>query len=165
MNIESLNKMTDDEAREKLIRCCGSHRWVAEMLQRRPFASVDALETAIRESEAVMLRADWLEAFAGHPRIGSIDGLREKYHATADWSEAEQSGVQQAAEGVLQLLADANCRYEERFGHIFIVCATGKSASEMLRLLSERMDNDPDTEFQIAAAEQAKITRLRLEKL
>ena len=110
-------------------------------------------------------RGDWLEAFAAHPRIGDVESLRKKFTATADLCGAEQAGVKDAEKATIQALAEGNRQYEERFGHIFIVCATGKTAPEMLALLRSRLENDPDAELRIAAAEQAKITRLRLEKL
>ncbi len=109
--------------------------------------------------------ADWLEAFAAHPKIGDRDALRAKFAATAAWSAIEQAGVDGAPEEVLDALADANDRYHERFGYIFIVCATGKTAEEMLALIRERLSNDPEVELRTAAAEQAKIARIRLEKL
>ena len=113
-----------------------------------------------------MERADVLEAFTHHPRIGAdIDALRAKYASTAEWSAGEQSSVTTASDQTLRALRDANVAYEACYGHIFIVCATGKSASEMLSILKSRMDNDPRDELRVAAAEQAKITRLRLEKL
>ena len=109
---------------------------------------------------------DWLEAFTHHPRIGAdVAKLRERFAATASWSEGEQAAVGQASEEVLQALAEANVAYEARYGYLFIVCATGKSAAEMLAILQERMDNPPANELRIAAGEQAKITHLRLEKL
>jgi 2-oxo-4-hydroxy-4-carboxy-5-ureidoimidazoline decarboxylase len=100
-----------------------------------------------------------------HPRIGDVSKLREKYKATGAWSEQEQRGMEGAGEDVIQALADGNRAYEERFGFIFLVCATGKSAAQMLGLLRERMNNPPDRELRVAAEEQAKITRIRLEKL
>ena len=112
-----------------------------------------------------MLPADWLEAFAAHPRIGDLDALRKKFASTANWCAGEQAGVAAADEAVLTALADGNRAYEARFGYIFIVCATGKSAAEMLAILTARLANDPEVELKVATAEQAKITRLRLEKL
>ncbi len=109
-------------------------------------------------------RADWLQAFASHPRIGDRDALRAKFAATGAWTAHEQSGVDGAPEDLLGELAEENCRYEARFGYIFIVCATGKTAGEMLALLKERLTNDAGLELKIAAGEQAKITRIRLEK-
>ncbi len=112
-----------------------------------------------------MERVDILEAFSHHPRIGDVDSLRKKFATTADWATSEQSGAQAASEAVLRDLAQGNRDYEARFGHIFIVCATGKSAAEMLALLRARIDHAPDVELRIAAAEQEKIAHLRLDKL
>jgi 2-oxo-4-hydroxy-4-carboxy-5-ureidoimidazoline decarboxylase len=113
-----------------------------------------------------MEKADMLEAFSHHPEIGSdIASLRQRFAATAAWSSAEQAGVAGADDATLEALRDGNVRYREKFGYVFLVCATGKTAAEMLALLRARLAHDPDTELQIAAAEQAKITRLRLEKL
>lgn len=108
---------------------------------------------------------DWLEAFTHHPRIGDVKNLRQKFASTAQWSQDEQKGVHGVPEDVIQALADGNARYEKKFGHIFLVCATGKSAQEMLALLQQRLHNTPETELRVAMQEQAKITRLRLEKL
>jgi 2-oxo-4-hydroxy-4-carboxy-5-ureidoimidazoline decarboxylase len=165
MNVDALNALPLDEARAALLRCCGSRRWADTMVSRRPFASDGDLLRAADEVWAGLARADWLEAFAVHPRIGDLDGLQKKFAATAAWSAGEQAGVAGAPEDVLRELADANRRYQERFAHIFIVCATGKTAPEMLQILHERLHNTPDHELVVAAAEQAKITRLRLEKL
>jgi 2-oxo-4-hydroxy-4-carboxy-5-ureidoimidazoline decarboxylase len=106
-----------------------------------------------------------LEAFSAHPKIGDINSLRAKYSATRDWSKGEQSGVDSAQEAVLEGLARGNADYEKRFGHIFIVCATGKTAAEMLDILQGRIGNDSAEELKIAAHEQSKITKIRLEKL
>jgi 2-oxo-4-hydroxy-4-carboxy-5-ureidoimidazoline decarboxylase len=165
MNVETLNAMAPGDVRAALLRCCGSRRWADRMLARRPFASAADLFSAADKIWAGLDRADWLEAFAAHPRIGDLDGLKKKFAATATWSAGEQAGVVGAEEEVLRELAEGNRQYEERFGHIFIVCATGKTAAEMLRLLRERLPNVPAKELAIAAAEQAKIMRLRLEKL
>lgn len=135
------------------------------MLARRPFASAAELFATGDEVWENLSRDDWLEAFAAHPRIGDLDGLRKRFATTADWASHEQSGVVAACEEILRQLADGNRRYEERFGYIFIVCATGKTATEMLDILNARLGNAPEHELAIAAAEQAKITRLRLEKL
>jgi 2-oxo-4-hydroxy-4-carboxy-5-ureidoimidazoline decarboxylase len=166
MNLDVINTAPEADARAALLRCCGSRRWADALLARRPFASPDGLLAAADDIWAGLDRADWHEAFAAHPRIGDLDGLRRKFAATADWSSREQAGVAGAAEQVLRDLAAGNKQYEDRFGHIFIVCATGKTAAEMLDLLRGRLGNDSETEeLRIAAAEQAKITRLRLEKL
>jgi OHCU decarboxylase len=152
-----LNELPADEARAALFRCCGSRRWVAEMLARRPWLSAAALFGDAGAVWAAMGRDDILEAFAQHPRIGASDG-----DAVA---RAEQSGAADADAETKRALREANDRYFERFGYIFIVFATGKSAAEMLALIQQRLNNDPTRELAIAAAEQARITRLRLEKL
>jgi 2-oxo-4-hydroxy-4-carboxy-5-ureidoimidazoline decarboxylase len=108
---------------------------------------------------------DWKEAFTHHPKIGDIDSLKEKFTSTAQWASGEQSGVNVAAQDILEALVTGNNMYEKKFGYIFIVCATGKSAKEMLDLLLARLRNDPQKEIQIAMGEQNKITKLRLEKL
>lgn len=162
----ALNELDEARAREALTRCCGAHRWVEGMLKRRPFASDEAVHDAADAVWAQAQRDDILEALSHHPEIGAdIEALRAKFASTAGWSVGEQAGVGAASEGTLRALRDGNLRYRERFGHIFVVCATGKSASEMLALLEARIDNEPAVELAIAAAEQGKITHLRLEKL
>jgi 2-oxo-4-hydroxy-4-carboxy-5-ureidoimidazoline decarboxylase len=165
MNLVRINGWSGEEARVELLRCCGSRRWAAAMAVLRPFAMVAAVFEAAERVWWKLERSDWLEAFAAHPRIGDLDALRARLAATAAWSLSEQAGVSGAPEDVLQRLADRNRAYEERFGYIFIVCATGRSAAEMLALLEGRLGNAPGDEIQIAAAEQAKITRLRLERI
>jgi 2-oxo-4-hydroxy-4-carboxy-5-ureidoimidazoline decarboxylase len=120
---------------------------------------------AAERAFALLSREDWLEAFSHHPRIGDRGSLAERFPHTAGWSASEQGGVAGAGEGLLDVLLQANRDYEARFGYIFIVCATGKSASQMLALLQERLPNAPDAELEIAAAEQRKITAIRLKKL
>lgn len=135
------------------------------MLTRRPFGSRVELLTAAREEWNALESPDWREAFAHHPKIGDRDALAARFPATHELSTREQAGIADATTGVLDALADGNRRYEEKFGYIFIVCATGKSADEMLALLEARLPNDAATELRVAAAEQAKITELRLQKL
>jgi len=135
------------------------------MARERPFHNEAALSQEAERLWSTMGPAEWREAMTHHPRIGDVSRLREKYKATGAWSEQEQRGMDGAGEDVIQALADGNRAYEERFGFIFLVCATGKSAAEMLGLLRARLDNPPDEELRIAAEEQAKITRIRLEKL
>lgn len=165
MTLDELNALPEAEAAEALTTCCVAKAWVQGLLAKRPFASQEALWAAATEVEATMSRADWLEAFLGHPRIGDVASLRAKYAHTAAWASGEQAGAAEANEAVLQGLAEGNAAYEERFGHIFIVCATGKSGAEMLALLEARRGNDAEAELAIAAGEQAKISRIRLEKL
>ena len=161
-----LNAMSIDDARAALLRCCGATRWAAWLLTQRPFASTDALFKAAAGVWTQMEKADMLEAFSHHPEIGSdLAALRERFASTAAWSSAEQAGVAGADDATLEALRDGNVRYRERFGYVFLVCATGKSAAEMLALLQARLPHDADTELRVAAGEQAKITRLRLEKL
>lgn len=161
-----LNQLSRESAECALFSCCASRSWVAQMLDRRPFASTEDVFLAAAEGWAALGRDDYLEAFAGHPKIGdNLAVLRERFARTAGWSSEEQAGVTSASDAVLEDLRRANISYHERFGYIFIVCATGKSAEEMLALLQARLLHDPARELAVAAAEQAKITRLRLEKL
>lgn len=163
--LEQLNRADAASASAELARCCGSTRWVNEMLASRPFATRAALFSAAEQLWHKLGREDWLEAFGHHPKIGDIDSLRAKFAATKQWAQGEQKGVEQASQQVLEALAQGNKDYEERFGYIFIVCATGKSADEMLALLTERLSNMQEDEIKVAMLEQAKITRIRLEKL
>jgi 2-oxo-4-hydroxy-4-carboxy-5-ureidoimidazoline decarboxylase len=165
MKLDELNRLDEPTAREELLRCCHSSRWVEFVLSRRPFGSFNDLLKIADEGFAILSREDWLDAFSGHAKIGDVNSLRAKYSNTKDWSSNEQSGVRDAQEAVIQGLADGNADYEKRFGHIFIVCATGKTAAQMLEILRGRIDNDPSEELRIAAHEQSKITKIRLEKL
>jgi 2-oxo-4-hydroxy-4-carboxy-5-ureidoimidazoline decarboxylase len=135
------------------------------MLQRRPFGSLDALVSASRDIWFSLTPADWQEAFADHPRIGDRDALKKKFGETRHLASQEQSGVDQATNDVLEALAEGNREYERRFGYIFIVCASGLTADEMLARLRARLTNDPATELRIAAQEQSNILDLRLRKL
>ncbi len=163
--LPSLNALPAEAAVERLRRCCGSRRWAQAMADLRPFADAEDLFAVAKRVWEGLAPADWLEAFAAHPRIGGKDALREKFAATRAWARGEQAGAAQASEEVLAALERGNADYERRFGYIFIVCATGKSAAEMLELLRERLSHPPHKELKIAAAEQAKITQLRLRKL
>jgi 2-oxo-4-hydroxy-4-carboxy-5-ureidoimidazoline decarboxylase len=140
-------------------------RWVERMLAARPFGDAARLLAAAEDAWAGLSPDDWREAFAHHPRIGDKDALRARFASTREWAAGEQAGAMAASEDVLEALARENQAYLERFGYIFIVCATGKSATEMLELLRARLRNDTAAELRVAAAEQARITRLRLEKL
>ncbi len=156
LDLDRFNALPAKEAEEALLACCGSSAWARRMAESRPFEDLAGVE---KQSDAIWRGLggdDWREAFAAHPRIGET-GSR--------WSEQEQAGARDAAAETLAELIAANREYEARFGHIFIVCATGKSAAEMLSLLRHRLDNDRAIELHIAAEEQRKITNLRLEKL
>lgn len=156
MTLNELNHMPADVARRELMRCCGSREWVARMLARRPFNDQDALLTAANDHWRALDRSDWLEAFGHHPRIGE--------RATG-WASKEQAGTETASQETLDALVQGNEEYEKRFRYVFLICATGKSADEMLAALERRLQNDERTELAIAVGEHAKITRLRLEKL
>lgn len=165
MILQDINNLDTDEATAAFTRCCGASRWAAGMTAHRPFASTEAVFAASEDLWLGLTEADWREAFAHHPKIGDRDSLRTKFAATRDWASGEQAGVGGAEDEVLDALTAGNAAYEARFGYIFIVCATGKSAPEMLALLQARLPHAPDAELAVAAAEQKKITRLRLEKL
>jgi 2-oxo-4-hydroxy-4-carboxy-5-ureidoimidazoline decarboxylase len=165
MNISEFNKHSLSDASAELSRCCDSSAWVAAMLARRPFDSLEHLLATADEVWAELTHSDWREAFAHHPKIGDVESLKKKFASTAGWARGEQAGVQTADETILKKLAAGNDQYEKKFGYIFIVCATGKSATEMCELLYARLPNDAETEIRVAAEEQRKITRLRLEKL
>ncbi len=163
-----LRALSVDEARAALLSCCGSTRWVEEMLAARPYAGDDGLFEAAEAAWGGLDEADWREAFASHPRIGDRgqgSACSPASTRSAAWSRQEQTGASDAAEETLRSLDQGNQEYQGRFGHVFLICATGRSALEMLEALRRRLTNDPETELQVAAGEQAKITRLRLEKL
>lgn len=165
MTLEELNNLDAQNARFFFRQCCASDRWIESMVNSRPFIDQDNVLCSADEGWSVCQRADFLQAFEGHPKIGDINSLKTKYANTRDMAGHEQSGATTASEETLNVLAEGNQAYEARFGYIFIVCATGKSASEMLELLQHRLDNQPENELKIAAEEQHKITRLRLNKM
>jgi allantoicase len=160
--LDLLNVLPTATVEERLLACCGSRAWVEKMVQARPFQGTDELYLAVENTFDELGREDWLEAFDAHPRIGDRAAGDDP---SSRWSAQEQAGTVDASPEILAQLAEANQLYEARFGHVFLVCATGKSAFEMLTLLSERLGHDPDAELRVAAGEQRKITRLRLEKL
>ncbi len=163
--LSQLNTLSDDQFKDVLSRCCGSSAWVQKMAQERPFENDSALLDAADLTWEALSEVDWREAFAHHPQIGDRESLKKKFTATASWAGNEQAGTATATDEVLDELGEYNRQYLKKFGYIFIVCATGKSASEMLSLLKQRIDNAPENEIRIAAGEQQKITRLRLQKL
>jgi 2-oxo-4-hydroxy-4-carboxy-5-ureidoimidazoline decarboxylase len=165
LTLTEFNDLSKAQAQEALARCCGAARWLEKMLTRRPFGQFDELLIAADESFVLLEPDDWLEAFAHHPKIGDTASLRAKFASTATWASGEQAGVGAASEDEVEALAQGNEAYFQKFGYIFIVNATGKSAGEMLQMLMARLENDPETELTVAAAEQMKITRIRLHKL
>jgi 2-oxo-4-hydroxy-4-carboxy-5-ureidoimidazoline decarboxylase len=165
MTLAHLNALPPEKAIEELVRCCGCRRWAETIALRRPFKSRDELLSAADREWSRTSREEWLEAFAHHPRIGGKDALRAKFAATKSWSSGEQASVASADEATLDALEKGNADYEKKNGFIFIVCATGLSAAEMLARLKARLPNTTEQELALAAGEQAKIMRIRLEKL
>jgi allantoicase len=152
-----INALTSAAARRRFLECCGSLDWTEAMTSARPFASADAMIAAASRIWSTLAREDFLEAFAAHPRVGERSSDRR--------AAAEQSGAQSASATTLEELARLNREYERKFGYIFIVCAAGKSADQMLYLLRQRVANDPVAELAIAAREQLAITLLRIGKI
>jgi OHCU decarboxylase len=165
LTVRDFDVLPAERAAELLRACCGASRWVAAMVAHRPYGSLGTLLAAADDAWWSLDVGDWREAFAHHPRIGERKAAVAQDDRAAGWSAGEQAGAAGAAAMLQAQLARANEEYERRFGHIYIVCATGKSAEEMLALARGRMENDPDAELRVAAEEQRKITRLRLEKL
>jgi 2-oxo-4-hydroxy-4-carboxy-5-ureidoimidazoline decarboxylase len=165
MTLPELNTLPPSTRAEALATCCGATAWVALLNARFPFPSAAALYEAADRIWHQLSAADWREAFGHHPKIGDINALKEKFASTATWAAGEQGAVRQASQATLAALAAGNDAYVRKFGYIFIVCATGKSADEMLALLQARQPHEPSQEIHVAMGEQAKITRLRLEKL
>jgi OHCU decarboxylase len=163
--LDRLNALAADEAERALLACCGSRAWARRMADARPFASEAALLATAEEAWWVLDEADWLEAFRAHPRIGERKAEAGQTGRERAWSAGEQSGMDAAADATRAALAEGNRAYEARFGHVYLVCAAGKSAEELLAILRARLGNDPATELRAAAAEQAKITALRLRRL
>jgi len=152
-----LNALAEPHARVALLRCCASRRWGERMLAGRPFADDSGVFDTAERIWWSLEPDDYHEAFAAHPRIGeqAVDG----------WARAEQGALAAADIDMRRAFTEGNRAYEERFGHVFLICATGRSADDMATELRRRLGNDPASELRIAAGEQAKITRLRLEKL
>jgi 2-oxo-4-hydroxy-4-carboxy-5-ureidoimidazoline decarboxylase len=159
---QRISVAADGEARELLRLCCGASAWIEQMLALRPYADREEVLNAARDIWFALSPDQWREAFAHHPRIGDVDSLRRKFPSSAPLSEREQAGVNAAPPAVLRALLDGNRVYEARFGHIFVVCASGKTADEMLAMLNARLTNDQAVETRIAAEEHARICELRL---
>ena len=157
------NNADANTALEAMLACCGARRWAQGMVAARPLQSIAALSEAADRAWATMEEKDWLEAFACHPRIGQrkveLAGAQ-----SAAWSRQEQASVATAQERILEELAEGNADYERRFGFTYIVCATGKSAQEMLEILQRRLDRDRESELREAAEQQRQILQIRLGK-
>jgi 2-oxo-4-hydroxy-4-carboxy-5-ureidoimidazoline decarboxylase len=157
------NAAPEDEAIEAMLACCGARRWAEAMATARPIRGVEELSATADRLWGTMDEADWIEAFACHPRIGE----RKAVHASAqsaEWSRREQRSVNDAEAHMLAELAEGNARYEDRFGFTYIVCATGRSAAEMLAILNRRLSGDRDAELREAAEQQRQIMQIRLGK-
>lgn len=166
--LEKINRASTSEAESMFEDCCGSATWASMMTMMRPFTSEDELmriAAAVWNDQQILQTDDWLEAFSAHPKIGETKAAPRQQAQAAEWSAGEQAGTDSADERLKQELADANREYYGKFGFIFIVCATGKSANEMLELCRDRLGNDRQTEIANAVAEQQKITEIRLRKL
>ena len=163
--LDKINSAHDATAEAMFLDCCGSSNWAKSMTAARPFATVESLLEKAAEIWRKLDSEDWLEAFSRHPKIGEKKAAEKQAKQSAEWSGDEQSGVANADERVIDALAEANRLYFEKFGFIFIVCATGKTAAEMLLLCEARLKNEADVEITIAAEEQNKITQIRLGKL
>jgi OHCU decarboxylase len=165
MDLNSLNSLSHDDAVKALLQCCGSERWAENVANARPYHSLEMLIASANDNWWSLHRDDWLEAFRSHPKIGGRKAATQVSEQSKQWSGQEQAGVSNASPETVDALADLNWAYEQKFGFIFIICATGKSSEEMLAALRKRIENDADTELPIAAAEQAQITELRIKKL
>lgn len=163
--VAQLDMLPAERASQLLGDCCGSTRWIAAMVARRPFGSMERVLAAADEIWRSLGPDDWREAFSHHPRIGERGSAGPQSERGAVWAAGEQAGVGDAPGDLRQELAEANREYERRFGYIYIVCATGRTAGELLATARERLRNEPDKELSVAAEEQRRITRLRLEKL
>ncbi len=160
--LAGFNRLPDEAARRALMRCCSSARWAGDVAAGRPYTSLAGL---LRKSDAAtgsLADADVRDALSGHPRIGERS---ESTPGQAHWSGQEQDGMDGTAEVTRRAIADGNAAYEERFGHIYLVCATGRSAGELLELLRSRLGHDAEMEWRVVRSELKKINRIRLQKL
>ncbi len=164
-DLEWLNRLPKDDAIEKFRGCCGSDTWCQSMIQYRPFSSVAEIHRLADDAMDRLEERDWKQAFDSHPQIGDVTSLRMKFSGNKDWSAAEQSGIATANDLILTELAKGNADYLAKFGFIFIVCASGKSASQLLSALQMRLSLERAVELDNAAAEQRKITHLRIDKI
>jgi 2-oxo-4-hydroxy-4-carboxy-5-ureidoimidazoline decarboxylase len=165
MDLQQINNLALDKARHLFMQCCTSERWVEKMVAGRPYIDANSLRQTADRYWDQMAEDDYLQAFEGHPKIGDITSLKAKYANTKELASDEQAGIKQAYDQLMIDLAEDNRAYEEKYGFIFIVCATGKSAEEMLNLLRVRLKNTRHRELEIASEEQRKIFHLRLEKI
>lgn len=161
--LDAWNAADAPEAAHAMLACCGSQRWADEMAALRPIPNITALSEAADRIWATMDEPDWMEAFACHPRIGERKASSASEKSTA-WSQEEQAGTTTAVQAIMRQLAEGNALYEQRFGFTYIVCATGKSADEMLAILQRRLANTRVAELREAAEQQRQILQIRLGK-
>lgn len=164
MTLNDVNELNADEASSWFEQCCASKVWIYHMVNARPYQNIEALTEQAKKAWAKCSHDDYLEAFTAHPMIGDVDSLRKKFANTKEIAAGEQSGAASASESVLYQLKEANHAYLEKHGFIFIICATGLSALTMLEALQARLPNSTQEEMSNAAAEQIKITLLRINK-
>jgi 5-hydroxyisourate hydrolase/2-oxo-4-hydroxy-4-carboxy-5-ureidoimidazoline decarboxylase len=166
MTFKEFNNLSKEEAQKALEKCCVSKTWIAKMVENRPFSSEGEL---IQKAATIWFEdcsiEDYKEAFTGHPKIGDVNSLKEKFTHTKDWAINEQSKMEAANHATIEALAQANTNYEAKFGYIFIVSASGKSAEEMLATIQARLEHQPSDEIYVSMNEQHKITVIRLVKL
>lgn len=165
LSINRLNALLRDDATQQFMQCCTSTMWANEMVHTMPFSNESQLINAANKCWENLAEDDYLEAFEGHPKIGDVNSLRAKYANTKALASGEQCSVNEASDEILQALAKGNDTYEHKFGFIFIVCATGKSAAQMLQLLEDRLPNSKADELMNAAEEQRKIFQIRITKM
>jgi 2-oxo-4-hydroxy-4-carboxy-5-ureidoimidazoline decarboxylase len=158
------NELPSGEAELELLPCCGSKVWAHRMAADRPFANEASLLDASQEIWRGLGDADWIEAFRSHPRIGETRSERPPHARSAAWSAQEQQQAAAGGDVVKIALADANREYEARFNRIFIICANGKSAGEILEILRARLQNDAETELREAVEQQRQIMQLRIRR-
>src|ERR1051325_2409445 len=161
-NLDWLNSLPTEVAAKELLQCCGSKRWARQVTDARPYSNLEALVATANDIWWSLDRDDWLEAFRSHPKIGE---KKTAETLSAKWSGQEQAGVNAASTDTTNALAALNAAYQQKFGYILIICATGKTSAEMLAALRQRIEHDEEEELPIAASEQSKITELRLKKL
>lgn len=165
LKLDRLNSLDPGQAETEFLKCCGSEEWAKRMIVERPFEDFNDLIAKADNVWWLLEPQDWLEAFQSHPKIGQKKPEQQTSAEAQAWSEEEQSGTRNSTRKTAEALEALNNVYEEKFGHIFIICATGKTSEEMLGIMRHRLVNNPDEELRNAAVEQAKITQLRLMKL
>jgi 2-oxo-4-hydroxy-4-carboxy-5-ureidoimidazoline decarboxylase len=162
--LERWNTLPAEDAAQEILSCCGSRNWAAQMAAQRPFRDEASVFAAAASCWRGLPEGDWLDAFRSHPRIGEKHAQTATTAVSAAWSKGEQSRMKDADAAILRRMQEGHRAYEERFGRIFIVCASGKQPAEMLLILEQRLSNDPARELLESAAQQEQITQLRLRK-